>query len=478
MRAPIAVALTIAAWLAAAPARADFPPIRLDPVSQGEIAAPVGIANAGDGSNRLFVTDQRGTIHVIQDGGVLPTPFLDIESLLVEERPNFDERGLLGLAFHPNYGQASAPGSDKFYVYYSAPSDDDGTAESPINHRSVVAEYALSAADPNVADPASRRELMTFNQPQFNHNAGWLGFGPDGTLYVATGDGGGGGDNEPGHTGGGPGDQPGAVTGGLGNAQDLSNLLGKILRIDPQGSDGPGGAYGVPDDNPFVGQAGAREEIYAYGLRNPFRATFDGERLIVADVGQNAVEEVNIVESGGNYGWRIKEGSFDFDDTVSPSPEAPLIDPIAEYAHPGAGGDLGLQEFGISITGGVVYRGSQFPALEGKYLFGDFSTQFSPARGVLLGMEETSPGEFSIEGLEVVGGNPIEEYVLAFGLDEQGEAYLATRTALAANGLSPDGEPTGAIYRLVAIPEPATLAIASLGAGLIAARPRRGGRRR
>ena len=222
---------------------AQFPQIRLEPISQHEIVAPVGIAHAGDGSDRLFVTDQRGTVHILQEGSLLPTPFLDIESRLVPERANFDERGLLGLAFHPDFGTPDAAGSGKFYVYYSAPDPAaPGTTEDPIDHQSVVAEYQLSDADPNVADPNSERILMTFKQPQFNHNAGYLGFGPDGYLYITTGDGGSSNDNNAGHTGGDP-SQPSGV---LGNAQDRSNLLGKVLRIDVQGTDGPGGRCSDP----------------------------------------------------------------------------------------------------------------------------------------------------------------------------------------------------------------------------------------
>lgn len=451
---------------------AQLPSIKIAPVSVGEIVSPVGITNAGDDSNRLFVTDQRGTIHVIQDGSVLPTPFLDIESRLVDERPGFDERGLLGLAFHPNFGEVGEDGSDKFYVYYSAPSASSGTATDPIDHQSVVAEYTVSG-DPNVADFASERILMTFNQPQFNHNAGHIEFGPDNMLYITTGDGGGGGDDEPGHTGGGSGNP----IGGLGNAQDRSKLLGKVLRIDVAGTNGPGGQYGVPGDNPFVGESGVREEIWAYGLRNPWRATFDGDQLIVADVGQGLVEEVNLIEKGGNYGWRIKEGTLDFDNTVSPDPVVSLIDPIAQYTRPGAAGAMtGLEQIGISVTGGVVYRGSEFPELDGVYLFGDFSTAFGPPNGTLLALTPdvldataTLPADPLV--LDVIGGNPIGEYVLAFGRDENGEVFVATKTALAASG-NPGGAATGAIYRLVAVPEPASvwLVIVCLSLSLICLR--------
>ena len=441
---------------------AAFPTIRLEPISQGEIIAPVAITNAGDASNRLFVTDQRGTIHVIQGGGLLPTPFLDIEPRLVPERPGFDERGLLGLAFHPNFGQSGAVGADKFYVYYSAPqpNSDPDDPVNPVNHQSVVAEYSVTGPGSNVADPNSERVLLRFTQPQFNHNAGYLAFGGDGMLHITTGDGGGGGDNEPGHTGGGPGNP----SGGLGNAQDRTKLLGKVLRIDPMGNNGAGGQYGIPADNPFVGAgSGVREEIFAYGLRNPWRASFDNGpggtgRFFVADVGQGAVEEINIIESGGNYGWRIQEGTFDFDPTVAPIPATPLVDPIAEYGHPGAGN--GLEEVGLAVTGGVVYRGTDFPELQGRYLFGDWSNGFSTPNGTLLGLEEVAPGDFEMSVLTVVGGNPLGEFVQAFGLNENGEAYVAARSTLAVSDLDPTtGLPTGVIYRITVVPEPTGLSL-------------------
>jgi glucose/arabinose dehydrogenase len=477
MRMLVALALFVTGLLAHA-AQAAFPTIALVPISQDEIVAPVGVTHAADGSNRLFVTDQRGTIHVIDGGTVLATPFLDIGANLVTERPGFDERGLLGLAFHPNFGQMGQTGADKFYVYYSAPqpNGDPDDPVNPVNHQSIVAEYSVPSIGSNVADPTSERILMTFDEPQFNHNAGYLGFGPDNQLYITTGDGGGGGDNEPGHTGGGAGDP----SGGLGNAQDRTKLLGKVLRIDVDGNNGPGGEYGIPADNPFVGEGGGvREEIYAYGLRNPWRASFDDGpggtgRLFVADVGQADVEEVNLVEAGGNYGWRIKEGTFDFDNTVVPIPVVPLIDPVGEYAHPGSAN--GLPEIGLAVTGGVVYRGTDFPELDGKYLFGDWSSGFGSPAGTLLGLDETAPGVFDFSILDVLGGNPLGEYVQAFGLDENGEAYVATRRTLAPSALDPtSGLPTGTIYRITVVPEPSTLSLLGLASLLAMTRGRRRG---
>jgi len=457
MKTSVIVALTLALhpWPSS---QAALPTIRLQPLSQHEIVAPVGIANAGDGSNRLFVIDQRGKIHVMENGQVLPTPLLDLESRLVPERPGFDERGLLGLAFHPQFGQAGAAGANKFYVYYSAPrpGGDPDDPVQPVNHQSIIAEYSVTGLGANVADPNSERILLSFEEPQFNHNAGFLGFGPDNLLYVTTGDGGGGGDNEPGHTGGGA-NNP---SGGLGNAQDLTRLLGKTLRIDVDGNNGPGGQYGIPIDNPLVGAGGGvHEEIYAYGLRNPWRASFDNGpggtgRLFVADVGQGDVEEVNLVEKGGNYGWRIQEGSFEFDPNVTPTPDVPLIGPIAQYAHPGSAN--GLPEVGLAVTGGVVYRGSDFPQLQCAYLFADWSNGFSQPNGTLLGLEEIGIGQFDLSVLNVEGGNPIGQFIQAFGLDESGEAYVATKGTLAPSALDPaTGLPTGAIYRIVVVPEPA-----------------------
>jgi glucose/arabinose dehydrogenase len=396
-------------------------------------------------------------------------PFLDLSSKLVPERPGFDERGLLGLTFHPEFAAAGAAGEGKFYVYYSAPSPlAPGTAEAPVDHQSVLAEYRVQAGDPNFGDLNSERILLTFNEPQFNHNAGFIDFGPDGYLYVMTGDGGSSNDNNAGHTGGDP-TQPNGV---LGNAQDRTNLLGKALRIDVDGTNGPGGQYGIPASNPFVGQGnGVREEIFAYGLRNPWKAAFDDGpggtgRLFVADVGQGAVEEVNIVEAGQNYGWRILEGTRDFDNTVAPNPVVPLRDPIAEYAHPGVGN--GLPEIGISVTGGVVYRGDDFPELQGKYVFGDWSRGFQSPSGTLLGLEETNPGEFDLEVLNVAGGNPLTEFIQAFGSDEAGEIYVATRRTLAPSALDPNtGLPTGSIYRITVVPEPAAGMLALVGAVIV-----------
>ncbi len=457
-------ALVTVAWAGDA-ARADFPTLQVEVVSSGELVSPIGMATAGDGSGRLFVVDQRGRIEILKDGVVSETPFLDLEPLLTPPRTNtsgqpaFDERGLLGLAFHPDYGKAGTSGEGRFYVYYSAP-----TSVTGFDHLDVLAEYRVSAGNPNLADPSSGRILLTNVHPQFNHNAGQLAFGPDRMLYLSIGDGGSGGDNAAGHTGG----SDARPNGVLGNAQDKTKLMGKILRIDVAGNNAPGGQYGIPADNPFVGEGGGvREEIWAYGLRNTWRFSFDDGpggtgRLFAADVGQGNYEEVNIIEKGGNYGWRIREGLHAFDPTA-PDPGVPLIDPISEYSH---------AEVGLSVTGGYVYRGSAIPELEGKYVFADWSNTFAPGNGTLLGLEEVSPGEWQRTVLDVEGGNPIGLYITAMGRDEAGELYVIAKSATLP-GVDPvTGQPTGVIYRIVPEPGSALTLLAAGALGLMRQRRR------
>ena len=439
---------------------AELPTIALEPVVENAFASPVDIVHARDGSGRLFIVDQRGKVFIIRNDQLEAQPFMDIETKLVPERQGFDERGLLSLAFAPGFAMAGSPGEGKVYVYYSAPSADaPGTDENPVDHQSVIAEFSLAEGDPDRVDPDSERILLTLNQPQFNHNGGQLAFGPtNGLLYISVGDGGSSNDNDAGHTGG-NGDQPSGV---LGNAQDKSNLLGKILRIDPFGTNGDGGQYGIPDDNPFIGQEGARQEIYAYGLRNPWRFSFDDgvggtNELIAADVGQREVEEINLIESGGNYGWRPLEGTLPFD-PLAPPVEGTPISPIAEYAHPEA--PVGLPQIGTSITGGYVYRGSTVPELMGIYVFGDWTQSFSEPSGSLLGLVRSESGTqigfFPIEG----GTNPLEGFIPAFGEDENGEIYVATKRTLAPSATDQQGNPTGSIFRIVSVevpPDPVTI---------------------
>ncbi|MDG2124377.1 MAG: PQQ-dependent sugar dehydrogenase [Verrucomicrobiales bacterium] len=432
-------------------AHAAIPTVRLVPVVEAAFLSPVAITHAGDGSGRLFVTDQRGTIHIVTaTGELLPTPFLDLSSKLISERPGFDERGLLSTAFHPDYST-----NGLFYVYYSAPSPNfSESSTNPVDHMSVVSELKVDPGNPDLANPSSERVLLTFDQPQFNHNGGQVAFGPDNFLYISTGDGGSSNDNDAGHTGGTE-EQP---DGGLGNSQDLTNLLGKILRIDPLGRGN--GQYGIPDTNPFgVSITGALPEIYAYGLRNPWRFSFDRStgQLYCADVGQGSLEEVNIITPGSNYGWRNREGTITFDATAPGNVNA-AIDPIAQYAHldPSLPTPADVLKIGSSITGGYVYRGTANPGLAGTYLFGDWTASFSNPSGTLLGLTPAeTPGQFDVEIVQVEAGNPIGFFLPAFGEDEAGELYLAGKTTLAPSAPDPaTGQPTGGIFRIEEIPAP------------------------
>ncbi|MGI8890680.1 MAG: PQQ-dependent sugar dehydrogenase, partial [Chthoniobacterales bacterium] len=283
-------------------------PVRaeLQQIASG-VTAPNELLTNSDG--RLFINQQSGTIRIVKDNVLLPTPFIDVSARLIA---GTGERGLLGLAFHPGYNDPASPGYQKFYTYTSEPitgaADFTVPKTTAFDHQSVVAEWQASAADPDVADPATRRELLRIDEPQANHNGGQLAFRPgENYLYIALGDGGNGNDVGDGHS-------------AIGNGQDLTTVLGKILRISPldpaltSSSGDPvsaNGKYRVPASNPFVSSTTTVHEIFAYGFRNPFRFSFDSVtgQLLAGDVGQGNVEEVDIVTSGKNYGWNRKEGS-------------------------------------------------------------------------------------------------------------------------------------------------------------------------
>lgn len=384
-----------------------------------DIVAPVAGAVAPGEPGTLYVVDQVGQIWKVP---VLPGPaekgtstlFVDVSERLIQLGQR-DERGLLGLAFHPDYAN-----NGRFYLFTSEPVQ--GTADfstlpagaTPANH-SVITEWRVGdpgTASPQV-DPASARVLMRIDKPQANHNGGALAFGPDGMLYISLGDGGAGDDEGPGHA-------PG------GNAQSLApgNVLGKILRIDPLGNNAANGNYGIPPDNPFVGREGA-DEIYAYGLRNPFRFSFDSEgRLWAGDVGQGAIEEVDQIVAGGNYGWPIKEGTFLFDGNgtgpgfvyaASPGQPAGLIDPVAEYDHVDGPGQGPARQ---AIIGGFVYSGTAMPALRGQYIFADYVGSSGSGNVLTLGAGNV------VQRLVMPRRDPLGMPVLGLAQDAAGELYL------------------------------------------------------
>lgn len=408
--------------------------IGLKRVADG-FTAPVGMAVPDDGTRRLFIVDQVGRIYIVTASGQrLMTPFLDVTDRMPEigidfgNNIIFDERGLLGLDFHPDYRN-----NGRFYVFYTVPKRD--TDDEEFDSRSRISEFRVSSGDPNVADPASERVLLEILSPQFNHNGGQLKFGPDGYLYIGVGDGGASNDDGFGH-------HP-----ELGNGQYKMTLHGKLLRIDVD----DGEPYGIPADNPFVNDPDALPEIYAYGLRNPWRFSWDAQgRLFLADVGQNLYEEINIIERGGNYGWRIREGFHCFDNDNPNDPPAscpttgadgePLLDPILEYPH-----DADEHPFGISVTGGYVYRGTAIPCLRGEYVFGDWSTNFLTPDGTIFAAAEADDGTWTMRELSVAGADDgrIGRFIASFGEDRGGELYILT-----SENLGPFGT-TGVVFQIV-----------------------------
>lgn len=345
---------------------APLPRIALTPVVGG-LAEPVFITHAGDRSGRLFIVLQRGRILVYDGDKLLPSPFLDIRSSV----GCCGERGLLSLAFHPDY---SARGH--VFVNYT---DADGDT--------VVARYTVAEDDPDALNPGSRKVLLHIAQPYANHNGGQIAFGPqDGLLYIGTGDGGSAGDPQ-------------------NNAQNLQSLLGKMLRIDVDGD----GAYAIPPDNPFAGDPNVANEIWALGLRNPWRFSFDrlSGDLFVADVGQGSREEVNVQTAGSgggqNYGWRLMEGTACFEPSQDCERDG-LTLPALEYSH----------AFGCSISGGYRYRGTRWRALQGVYFYGDYCS------GRIWGAREDADGVWIARELL-----DTDLAISTFGEDEAGEIYLA-----------------------------------------------------
>lgn len=351
---------------------------------------PIVVTHAGDGTNRVFVAEQEGIIRVFANDQDTEesSVFLDIDDRCVYA-DNQNEEGLLGFAFHPKFRS-----NGEFFLYYTS-------AEG--EHVSRVSRFRVMADNPNVADPASEEVILRIPQPFWNHNGGTIEFGPDGYLYIALGDGGSGNDPQ-------------------GHGQNLTTLLGSILRIDIDHKEADKN-YAIPKDNPFVGKqvkigpqgktAPARAEIYAYGVRNIWRMSFDRKTgtLWAADVGQNLWEEINIIKAGGNYGWNVREGRHWFRPDGNDGKRSDLIDPIFEYNH----------EVGKSITGGTVYRGTRVPELVGKYVYADYvsgrlwALDYDTVSGKVLGNYTLSPEE---------GGENLP--VMSFGADETGDVYFTT----------------------------------------------------
>lgn len=336
------------------------------PVASG-LSAPTAITHASDGSERLFLVEQGGQVRILAAGALRPAPFIDIADRLLSG----GEQGLLGLAFPPGFAQ-----KNYFYLYYTRAGDG----------ASVLSRFFVSA-DPDLAQAASEVVLLVVDQPFANHNGGQLAFGPDGLLYVALGDGGSGGDPQ-------------------GHGQNSASMLGKLLRLDVEGGAVP---YGIPATNPFAGSLTSRPEIWALGLRNPWRFSFDRQSgdLFIADVGQNAWEEINYQRAGAaggsNYGWNIQEGEACFSPAVGCIPPTAAVAPVAVYDH----------TLGCSVTGGYVYRGPQNLELQGRYLYGDFCS------GRIWGLRQLGG---SWENLLLADTDWL---ISSFGEDEAGRLYLA-----------------------------------------------------
>jgi glucose/arabinose dehydrogenase len=378
------VLLTHGLFLNAAPVTAkpegEWPSVSLQEIISAGLVKPVHITHAGDGSWRLFIVEQDGRIRIYQNGALLATPFLNIGDRV---RSTGDEEGLLSVAFPPDYATKRY-----FYVYYvNNPGD------------LVIARFHVPAATPNQANPHSEQILLTIPHPGFsNHNGGQLAFGQDGYLYIGTGDGGGGGDPN-------------------NNGQNPATLLGKMLRLDVESPAGSA-TYLVPSTNPFVGNPAVQDEIWALGLRNPWRFSFDRATgaLYIADVGQNQLEEINVQAAssagGENYGWRCYEGTLPYN-TTGCGPQSQYTFPVYEYG----------RALGCSVTGGHVYRGAAHSALSGIYLYTDYCS--GRIWGLRQGTNVWENHEFLAAGFGIS----------SFGEDEAGEIYAANRS-------------NGRIYRL------------------------------
>ncbi len=387
----LTVIAALIAFAAALPLTATEPVLQLE-LLVGGLTNPLIITNAGDGSGRLFIGEQDGLVWIWDGNQLLPTPFLDVTAQSISG----GEHGLLGLAFDPDFEV-----NGLLYVHYSAPDD---TGDPEIDNFTTISRFTVDGANPNQVDPSSETLLLRYPQPYWNHNGGAIVFGPDGFLYIGLGDGGSSGDPD-------------------NRGQNANQLLGKILRVDPQGDDFPADPdrnYSIPPGNPFVGAPG-EDEIWALGLRNPWRFSFDRSTgdLFIGDVGQNSWEEIDLEPAaspgGANYGWRCYEGNHPFNTTGCGTPDQ-YVSPILEYSH----------GQGCSVTGGYRYRGPTFPNLQGYYLYADYCT------GTVWGATTDGSTWSSAPLLASLLS------VSSFGEDESGELYIADRVA-----------GSGAVYRII-----------------------------
>ncbi|MCF6404579.1 PQQ-dependent sugar dehydrogenase [Chitinophaga filiformis] len=441
---PLTVALLTVMCISTGCKKDDHPPSKVVDAKliADNLVSPLGVVTAPDDSKRLFIIDQIGKVWIVDaSGNKLPVPFLDVTPKMVPLDPGYDERGLLGLAFHPDYKN-----NGKFYVYYTLPPRAGGPVGGGAwNNLSRIAEFTVSAGNPNWADIGTERVILDLDDPQMNHNGGTIAFGWDGYLYIAIGDGGGADDVGPGHV-----EDWYPVNAG-GNGQDIeANLFGNILRIDVNG----GSPYAIPADNPFVGKPGM-DEIWAYGFRNPYRFSFDmggAHWLYAGDAGQVLYEEIDVVTKGGNYGWNVKEGTHCFNaaDNDTELPACPvqdnfgnkLLDPVIELnnAKNPKGG------IAVTVIGGNVYRGHDLPWLTGKYIFGSLSkSQMVPSGELFMSTPGgLGGGLWSFEELTLKNHpDNLNYYLKGFGQDWSGEMYLAVSSIL-----GPAGN-TGQIWKLV-----------------------------
>jgi glucose/arabinose dehydrogenase len=415
--------------------------IGLKLIAEG-FGAPSVLVSIPDSSGRLLVAEQAGAIHLLDRGGKKSAqPFLDLRGKMVALGKGMEERGLLGLALHPQFKS-----NHKFYAAYSAPRRTN--APPKWDHALRLSEFKTTA-DFSAAEPVSERVVLEIDEPDWNHNSGRLAFGPDGFLYWTVGDGGA--PNDVGDTARGRGHPP------EGFAQNLQTLLGKVLRLDVD----RGAPYGIPKDNPYADGKKGLAEIFAYGLRNPWGISFDrgGKHdLIVADVGQDRWEEINIIVNGGNYGWRLREGFDGFDpkhprsaptNAVTVGADGrPFVDPVFTYKIlRGRGTDP--EAYGVTITGGYVYRGKAFPSLVGKYIFADWSRSMAIPDGTMLVATIPPAGSGAARwtvqplALKDFPNGRIKSFIWALGEDDDGELYVL------ANGINSVTGTRGKVFKLV-----------------------------